>query len=65
MHKVLSTSDIDFNRNRVDTHAYNSYNAEYGPLAQLAEQLTLNQQVTGSTPVRLTTQLGQVLPTLF
>src|SRR3989337_3977219 len=25
-----------------------------GPLAQLAEQLTLNQQVTGSTPVRLT-----------
>ena len=26
----------------------------FGPLAQLAEQLTLNQQVTGSTPVRLT-----------
>ena len=25
-----------------------------GPLAQLAEQLTLNQQVTGSSPVRLT-----------
>ena len=26
-----------------------------GPLAQLAEQVTLNHQVTGSTPVRLTT----------
>jgi transcriptional regulator with XRE-family HTH domain len=26
----------------------------HGPLAQLAEQLTLNQQVTGSIPVRLT-----------
>ena len=25
-----------------------------GPLAQLEEQLTLNQQVTGSIPVRLT-----------
>ena len=25
-----------------------------GPLAQLAEQLTLNQPVTGSSPVRLT-----------
>ncbi len=25
-----------------------------GPLAQLVEQLTLNQQVTGSSPVRLT-----------
>ena len=25
----------------------------HGPLAQLAEQLTLNQQVTGSIPVRL------------
>ena len=27
---------------------------ESGPLAQLAEQVTLNHQVTGSTPVRLT-----------
>ena len=27
---------------------------QHGPLAQLAEQLTLNQQVTGSIPVRLT-----------
>lgn len=26
----------------------------YEPLAQLAEQLTLNQQATGSIPVRLT-----------
>ena len=25
-----------------------------GPLAQLVEQLTLNQRVTGSNPVRLT-----------
>ena len=29
----------------------------FGPLAQLAEQLTLNQQVTGSIPVRLTSKL--------
>ena len=27
--------------------------ARWGPLAQLVEQLTLNQQVTGSSPVRL------------
>ena len=31
-----------------------------GPLAQLAEQLTLNQQVTGSIPVRLTIQVLQI-----
>src|SRR4030043_1137641 len=29
----------------------------HGPLAQLVEQLTLNQQVTGSIPVRLTFKL--------
>jgi hypothetical protein len=28
----------------------------YGPLAQLVEQLTLNQRVEGSTPSRLTIQ---------
>ena len=37
-----------------DTWCDNSYNMGHGPLAQLAEQLTLNQQVTGSIPVRLT-----------
>src|SRR4030042_5172549 len=30
---------------------------QYGPLAQQVEQLTLNQPVTGSSPVRLTTKL--------
>ncbi len=30
------------------------YSAALGPLAQLAEQLTLNQQVAGSIPARLT-----------
>jgi hypothetical protein len=30
-----------------------------GPLAQQAEQLTLNQPVTGSSPVRLTTKLDR------
>jgi hypothetical protein len=35
-----------------------------GPLAQLAEQLTLNQQVTGSIPVRLTTKLDKQLTRL-
>ncbi len=34
-----------------------------GPLAQLAEQLTLNQQVTGSTPVRLTNHCKECFPT--
>jgi hypothetical protein len=37
-----------------DTQACYNYNCVHGPLAQLAEQLTLNQQVTGSIPVRLT-----------
>ncbi len=32
-----------------------------GPLAQWVEQLTLNQPVTGSSPVRLTTKLGDQL----
>ena len=38
----------------IDTNTPNNYNYIHGPLAQLAEQLTLNQPVTGSTPVRLT-----------
>ena len=54
LHKALNALNIDFNRSRVDTHAYSVYNSEGGPLAQLAEQLTLNQQVTGSIPVLLT-----------
>ena len=29
-----------------------------GPLAQLVEQLTFNQWVTGSNPVRLTTEIN-------
>ena len=37
---------------------HTSYNIEHGPLAQLAEQLTLNQPVGGSSPPRLTTKLG-------
>ena len=41
----------------VDTRATARYNTRHGPLAQLAEQLTLNQQVTGSIPVRLTLKL--------
>ena len=35
-----------------------------GPLAQLAEQLTLNQQVTGSIPVRLTSNQA-ILSSIF
>jgi transcriptional regulator with XRE-family HTH domain len=35
-----------------------------GPLAQLAEQLTLNQPVGGSSPPRLTTKLGNRLTRL-
>ncbi len=32
----------------------------YGPLAQLAEQLTLNQWVAGSTPARPTIESARV-----
>lgn len=35
---------------------------EYGPLAQLAEQGTLNAQVAGSTPARLTKIVSTNLP---
>jgi hypothetical protein len=38
----------------------NANMSSLGPLAQLAEQLTLNQPVTGSSPVRLTTKLTAV-----
>ena len=31
-----------------------------GPLAQLVEQLTFNQWVTGSNPVRLTTEINDL-----
>ena len=31
-----------------------------GPLAQLVEQLTFNQWVTGSNPVRLTTKINNL-----
>ena len=31
-----------------------------GPLAQLVEQLTFNQWVTGSNPVRLTTEINNL-----
>ena len=33
-----------------------------GPLAQLAEQLTLNQWVQGSSPWRLIAIIAQILP---
>ena len=33
-----------------------------GPLAQLVEQLTFNQWVTGSNPVRLTTIFNDLAP---
>ena len=32
-----------------------------GPLAQLVEQLTFNQWVTGSNPVRLTTDINDLV----
>ena len=37
-----------------------SHSAEHGPLAQLVEQLTLNQRVGGSTPPRPTIRRGLV-----
>ena len=54
--KVLSKVIVNVKQKEFDASAANSYNVNRrGPLAQLAEQLTLNQQVTGSIPVRLTT----------
>ena len=38
----------------IDTNASNNYNCMHGPLAQLAEQMTLNHPVGGSSPPRLT-----------
>ena len=35
-----------------------------GPLAQLVEQLTFNQWVTGSNPVRLTTKINDLAENL-
>ena len=35
--------------------------ASSGPLAQLVEQLTFNQWVTGSNPVRLTTEFPEII----
>ena len=35
-----------------------------GPLAQLVEQLTFNQWVTGSNPVRLTTKINNLAENL-
>ncbi len=52
--KVVSRMVSSGQQGFIDTSIKNSYNIGHGPLAQLAEQLTLNQQVTGSIPVRLT-----------
>ncbi len=35
------------------------FEADKGPLAQLVEQLTLNQRVAGSTPARLTSNFSR------
>ncbi len=51
--EVLSNIKDSVKQSRFDTPSSGSYNIGHGPLAQLVEQLTLNQQVTGSTPVRL------------
>ncbi len=52
--KVVSKMAGSGKQDIIDSFTSNSYNIRHGPLAQLAEQLTLNQQVTGSIPVRLT-----------
>jgi hypothetical protein len=56
LHEVLSNErrSVEQNTNSgFDATATNSYNIPNGPLAQLAEQLTLNQPVPGSSPGRL------------
>ncbi len=54
--KVLSKIEASVKQNRPDLPGGGVFVKllAHGPLAQLAEQLTLNQQVTGSIPVRLT-----------
>ena len=49
---VSNGKQLDF-----DTIPDFSYNKSSGPLAQLAEQLTLNQPVGGSSPPRLISKL--------
>ena len=53
-HEVVSKMVGSGKQSVLDTNAPTRYNSSGGPLAQQAEQLTLNQPVTGSTPVRLT-----------
>ena len=45
------------NQPSFDTQAAHRYNILRGPLAQLEEQLTLNQPVGGSSPPRLTLEI--------
>ena len=52
--KVVSKLVSSGKQDLLDDNCSTRYNILGGPLAQLAEQLTLNQQVTGSIPVRLT-----------
>ena len=58
--KVVSKMVSSGKQTVVDTHTYSRYNNSSGPLAQLAEQLTLNQPVGGSSPPRLTRIRGSV-----
>ena len=51
--KVVSKFGWNGKQSEFDTPTSNSYNSVRGPLAQLAEQLTLNQPVGGSSPPRL------------
>ena len=48
-------------KTRFDTLSCSSYNDKRGPLAQLAEQVTLNHPVGGSSPPRLTLKLSDQL----
>ena len=54
--KVLSKIKASVKQNQPDLPGDGVFAKllEHGPLAQLAEQLTLNQQVRGSIPLRLT-----------
>jgi transcriptional regulator with XRE-family HTH domain len=62
LHKVLSNERRNVKQSSddgFDLTAPNRYNIPNGPLAQLAEQLTLNQPVGGSSPPRLRFDSGR------
>ena len=56
--QLVRASDCDSGGRGFDSHRPPHYKKILGSLAQLVEQLTLNQRVAGSIPARPTKFLG-------